>query len=334
MAGRPAKRSKSAARRPARRLRRVSLRPLWLTWTVGALVLAVLLARFAGVFWLGAVARDLDLQLCLLAMVLGAAAALLRAWPALSACSLLVLVLGLPQLLLARSTRPTPPRGPTLRVLSAHLVAASPKPADLLTELVSRKTDVAVLTAPSSEPLAELSKQAFLRNYRVLHGAPRDGAWTMLVRRELLTSSPRAARQAGGPRVRVGACDLGLRPLHVPSLFSYGQRDARRRRLRELQALPREPRTLWLGHLGSSPAAFDVEPLLAAQEVRDGRLGHGRMPSWPPALGALGVPLEHLLVHGWLRVSTLAMGAPLAPQAHRTLRATLELTEPTCRVAP
>ena len=253
-----------------------------------------------------------------------------RAWPALAACSLLVLVLGVPLLILSRSTRPTPSTGPTLRALSAHLSAASPTPADLIAELVSSKTDLAVLTAPSAGPLSELSKEASLRNYRVLSGTPPEGPWVMLVRKELLTP----ARHAKSPHVRVGACELGLRPFHVPSLFSYGQRDARRQRLRQLQALPRERRTLWLGHLGSSPSASDVQPLLATQELRDGRLGHGRMPSWPPALAWLGVPLEHVLVHGWLRVSALSTDAPLASGAHRTLRATIELTERTCRVAP
>jgi hypothetical protein len=311
----------------------VNLRPHWLSWCVAGLLFAAVLARFAGGLWLGGVLRELDVQLCVLGLLLGAVAVFQRAWPALVACSALVLTLGAPPVLLARSTRPTPSTGPTLRVLGAHLGTSIPSAAELLTELVSGKTDLAVITSDSSDPLGPLAKGDTLRNYRTLHGAP-QAPWVLLIRKELLLTPKGRATRPGGARIQVGACDLGVHPLAVPSLFVHGQRDVRGKRLLALRTLGREKRSLWLGQLGSSPGASDTRSLLDAQELRDGRLGYGRMPSWPSALGHLGVPLEHLLVHGWLRVSAFTMDSPLAAGAQRTLRATLELTEPACRGTP
>jgi hypothetical protein len=205
-------------------------------------------------------------------------------------------------------------------------------PAELLTELVSHKVDVALLTATSQSALAALGQGDTLRNYRAFHGARARAPWLLFVRQELSVGSrPKAG---SGARVRVGPCELLVQPLNVPSLFAYGERQTRHGELRELREARRESRGVWLGHLGSLPSASDVQPVMSAQELRDGRLGFGRLPSAPAALGVLGVPLEHLLVHGWLRVTAFTMDEPLAPQAQSTLRATLELTEPGCRVQP
>lgn len=285
--------------------------------------------------WLGSVAHELSFQLGLCALVLGVAAAWLRAWPALAACSLLVLGWGTPILSLARSTRPTPSTGPTLRVLSARLAAANLTPAELLTNLVSHKIDVAILSSASSSTLGPLGAGNTLRNYRLLHSKADEPPWLAFVRKELSSSpSARTAKQQAGAHVRLGSCELTVQPLSLPSLFAYSERQTRVQRLQALRSAPREQRSVWLGHLGSSPSASDVASLLDKQDLRDGRLGYGRMPSWPAALAALGIPLEHVLVHGWLRITALSMDEPLAPRAQRTLRATIELTEPSCRSQP
>ncbi len=300
-----------------------------------ALLVSAALARLDGVVWLGSVARELSFQLFLCALVLGAVAAWLRAWPALAVCSLLALWWGTPIMSMARSTRPTPSTGPTLRVLSAHLAAGNLAPSELLTDLVSHKVDVAVLSAVNNSALAPLSTASALRNYRMLRSTADEAPWLAFVRKELSSSSSaRASKQHAGVQVRLGSCELTVRPLSLPSLFDYSERQTRAERLRALRSAPRQQRSVWLGHLGSLPSASDVAPLLDKQELRDGRLGYGRMPSWPGALAALGFPLEHVLVHGWLRITALSMHEPLAARAQRTLRATIELTEPSCRSQP
>ena len=232
-----------------------------------------------------------------------------------------------------------------MRVLSAQLAAPNLSPAELLTDLVSHKIDVAVITVrvPSAlSPFFELAPEAArrpaiggLRNYRVLRSPEDASPWVLFVRNELSTApNSRNAKQQASARVRIGACELTVQPLSLPSLLAYGQREVRAARLRALRNAPRNQRSVWLGQLGSSPSASDVGSLLDAQELRDGRLGYGRLPSWPATLAGLGIPLEHVLVHGWLRVIALSMDEPLASQAQRTLRATVELTEPGCRATP
>jgi hypothetical protein len=74
-----------------------------------------------------------------------------------------------------------------------------------------------------------------------------------------------------------------------------------------------------------------MHELLARQGLRDARLGHGRMASLPGALGFLGVPRMHVLVHGWISVRDLMTRPAIAAGAQRGLTAVLELTEPRCR---
>jgi len=337
VASRAGKRPKKAPHKPFfAGWARQSLEPRGLVWAVGCLLLAALVGRFDGTFWLGLMVNELAFQLSLVALSVGAFAGWRRAWIALTACGALASWWGLPAASLARSTRPTPTTGPTLRVLAAHLGAPNLEPAALLTELVSHKVDVALLSADDAATLATLEGAPNLRNYRVLHGSADAAPWALFVRSEL-SVNPRARAGKGGAahaELRVNQCTLRVQPLSVPSLFSYGARGLRAQRLRALQKQPGDARGIWLGHLGSSPDAADVRGLVEAQDLRDGRTGYGRMSSSPAALGMLGVPNEQLLIRGWLRVTAMEMDAPLAAQAQRTLRATLEFTEPACRGRP
>jgi hypothetical protein len=67
-----------------------------------------------------------------------------------------------------------------------------------------------------------------------------------------------------------------------------------------------------------------------SQELRDARLGYGRLATAPDLLGPLGLPVDHMLLHGWILARSVSTEAPLADAMHRTLNATLELTEPRC----
>ncbi|MFT3927554.1 MAG: hypothetical protein QM778_33790 [Myxococcales bacterium] len=335
MAARPPKRTKRAVARRGSWAgwATLNLEPHWLSWAVLGCLCAAGLGRLGGMFWLGTVMEELGFQLCLVALGLGVYAALRRAWLALAVCVLLVISWGLPALSLARSTRPTPSSGPTLRVLGAHLGAATLTPAELLTELVSHKVNLAVLSANDGAALTSLRAEDTLRNYRVIHGPVPGSTWALFVRRELL--EPAGPRRAKAPRsvaqLKINRCELSVQPLSVPSVFTYGVRDARSQRLRGLQKRTSDARSIWLGQLGSAPSTADVQAVTRAQDLRDGRVGYGRMPSTPASLGPLGLPHEHLLLRGWLRVTAMSMDEPLAPQAQRTLRATLELTEPACQ---
>jgi hypothetical protein len=197
----------------------------------------------------------------------------------------------------------------------------------LLTDLISNKLDVGLLSAEDPDALSSQELPGFKRFRRA---AP-AGAWLLYVRNALAPRA-RGAISHGAVQIQLGGCAVELQPLALPALTAYPARGERKRALATLEKTPPAPRSVWLGQLGSRPDAADVAELLRRQELRDGRTGHGRMASWPAALGPLGLAREQLLVHGWLRVVSLRMDAPLVTSAGRSLRATLELTDSRCRV--
>lgn len=269
-------------------------------------------------------AQELGFWLLLSALVTGLIAGIKRAWPLLGATLCVVLVWAFPLFPLLRETRPTPQNGPTFRVMTAHLGRQALSPSSLVTELVTRKTDVAVLTAEDLQALVNLAQE--LPGYRSLHDLSPRAPWVVFVKKSLSIE-----RHKGEARIRVAGCDVLFQPFNLPSLFAYTERTQRAALITALEARPKHARSLWLGHLGSSPRAPDVSALLEKQELRDGRAGHGRLATYPSALYGLGLPHAPMLLHGWLRVLDLTADPPLNPGAHRTLRAILEVTDSHCR---
>ncbi len=322
--------ARAAPKRPARKKKparvafAVKTGPRWLAVSVGLLALLALVSQFARFIWLGAVLDQLGFWLLLCALAAAAVAGLERAWPTLAASLLVALVWALPLFPVLRETRPTPQHGPTLRVMTAHLGGSPLSPANLVTDLVSRKTDVAVLTAPTLAALSNLSRD--VPGYRSLRDLSPRAPWVAFVKKSLLGERPK-----DDARVRIAGCDVHLQPFNLPSLFAYTARTERASLLKALEARPQHARTLWLGHLGSSPRAPDVSALLTKHELRDARAGHGRLATYPASLYALGLPVDHMLLRGWLRATDLSAEAPLVNGAHRTLRATLEVTDSRCQ---
>src|SRR5690606_28355476 len=131
--------------------------------------------------------------------------------------------------------------------------------------------------------------------------------------------------------LRAGRCGARMVAVELPRLTAYTELTARARAIRALDGTASAPRSVWLGHFGSRADAHDLAPFRAHHALRDGRRGHGRTATAPSALGWLGFPLSYVLVHGWIGVRALSADEPLVNGAHRTVRATLELTEPRCR---
>lgn len=332
------KRAPSTRARP-RALGKGSQAPRFLTGVVAALGVATLLGQFDRAIWLGSVAQEFGFLLFLVAVCAAGFAAYRRAIPALLGSLAIVVAWALPLVPLLRDTRPTPQNGPTLRVASSHLTTASLSPSDLVTFLVSNKVEVGLLTADHLTQLTELAKG--LPGYQSHHELSPQGPWVLFVKKALASPLSRSqARDTEKPstrrdalRVRVSGCDIHVQPLNVVSLLSYRQRSARTQALKALSARPKHPRSLWLGHLGSSPKAADVQPLLSGLDLRDGRSGHGRIATYPAFLYGLGFPHDALLLQGWLRVTDLRADPPLEKGAHRTLRATIEITDSSCKAA-
>lgn len=324
--------SKTRRRKRARfgpRLREL-VRPTPLWGVAGGVLALALIAELEAYVWLGAWAGELGLHLLLFALGVAVVCAVRRAWVALAATLAACLLLTAPLWPLLRGTRPTPAGGPSLRVWVGRLNEPSLSPAQLLSQLVPQRIELAALTAPSAEALAPLSTR--LRGYTTVRSGEGTAPGLLLVKDGLLAkgapvrTSPQAQAQ-----LQLGRCRLGARVVNLPSLLSYGALDARAEAIAGLGKEKPLARSVWLGHFGSRAEAADLSAVLSTHGLRDGRAGHGRMATTPAALGMLGLPRDHVLVHGWLRTTAMDVKDAPAPGAHRALTATLELTESRCR---
>ena len=56
----------------------------------------------------------------------------------------------------------------------------------------------------------------------------------------------------------------------------------------------------------------------ATVALRDSRIGIGQLASWPTAFGALGIPIDHVLVGGAIAVNGRVLGEVIASD-HRPI---------------
>jgi hypothetical protein len=292
-----------------------------------ALLLALsLLALVAPYVWVGALIQELGFHLALVAAAIAIVALFRRAW---LAALLFVIGAGLfvvPLAPLYRETLPTPQAGPIVRV-STHYLAGEALPLDVLHRYLTRaQPDAVALTG-----LVETSSfGARVGPYKVVRG--NDELRSVLLVQSALAVSTRERIGAHPTQLlRAGRCQARLVAVDLPPLAAYTSLEARARRIAALSTLPNTPRSVWFGHFGSRADAHDLGAFRSRHELRDGRLGHGRTATGPGALGPLGFPLSSVLVHGWISVRELDSEPPIVSGAHRSVRATLELTEARCR---
>lgn len=296
----------------------------WLDpWLVVA-ALALLLCELEAYVWLGALLGELRLQLALL-HALGAAAAL--AWKRFPRGALLLVCALLwcaPLWPYVRAARPTPQHGPALELVQQHLASAALTPATLGRFLASERPDVLSLTGLRPRAAAALMRGASGYRQLALRDATED---LLLARSELIAAQP------GKAALRVGRCNVELSQVQLPSLFDARAQSVRQGAITKLTRAQLGARHVLIGHFGSRSEAADLQALIETQALRDARLGHGLLASAPAALGALGLPVDQLLLRGWLLVRDAAALPPITVGAHRALAVTLELTEPRCAVS-
>jgi len=276
--------------------------------------------------WLGSVMHELAFHLALCAALVALVALLRRAWLAASLLLLLTALFASPMLPLYRATRPTPQAGPLLRIATAHLAGSTLGREQLSRWLTRERPDALALTGVADG--AELGTG--LGGYRALRGNA-DLRALLLVQNALVVPGRERVGAHPTQAIRAGRCQARLVAVELPPLAVYTTLSARARSISALTKMPSAPRSVWFGHFGSRADAHDLTAFSAHHSLRDGRLGHGRSATAPGSLGPLGFPLSNVLVHGWISVREFEVSEPLVTGAHRTLRATLELTEARCR---
>ncbi len=274
--------------------------------------------------YLGALLRELGFHLALATLLLVAWALVQRWFLAASAALGVAALFALPLVPFYRSTLPTPQYGPTLRVASAHLDGAELTSEALSAWLARERPDAVALTG-----LRTALGQASFESYRVARSG--DQRALLLVQSALAVAQRDGLQGHASMLVRAGRCQARVVTLQLPSLANYTELRQRARRIEAARALPSAPRSVWLGQLGSRAQALDLAGFIDAHQLRDARLGHGRLATEPASLGPLGFPLADILVHGWIGVRELTVVSSPVASAPRALTAVLELTEPRCR---
>jgi hypothetical protein len=286
-----------------------------------AVAAAVALSLLDAYVWIGALLSELAFPTALVALALALFYALkwqFARTALLFACALFFVRGSLPFL---RSTRPTPEHGPTLRIVQLHAAEAPLSAAGVARFLAQTNADVASLTG-----LREQDRALAREHAGYVHIASAERGSKLLVKNALHVSP----HLGPGTYVRLGRCNVEIVQVDLPSLFLPMALNERRRRIAQLAHASRQPRRIYVGHFGSDSSAADLAPLRENEEIRDARLGHGRLATVPDLLGPLGLPVDQILLHGWILARSVDSGPPLADGMHRTLMATLELTEPRC----
>jgi hypothetical protein len=301
----------------------------------GVFLVAWLIGLLEPWLYLGALVRELGFHLAIAALMTMTWALARRLLLASAALAGIALLFALPLAPFYRDTKPTPQAGPTLRVASAHLNGAQLSSEALAAWLARERPDVVALTGLRSD-----LGQASFESYRVARSS--DLRSLLLVQSALVVpktevrgASTREQKETlrahASVLVRAGRCQARVVTLELPAIAAYTELDTRSRLIEAARSLPSAPRSVWLGQLGSRAQAHDLQAFFAEHQLRDARIGHGRLATAPASLGPLGFPLSDVLVHGWISVRELHAGPPIVEGAHRALTAVLELTEPRCR---
>ncbi|HEX5656216.1 MAG TPA: hypothetical protein VFX59_03435 [Polyangiales bacterium] len=290
----------------------------------GALLAVWALGLLEPWLYLGALVRELGFHLALLALAGVVFALVRRYFVAAAALAGVAVLFALPLWPFYRATKPTPQSGPLLRVASLHLNGAELSSDTLAAWLARERPDAVALTGLRSD-----LGQASFDTYRVARSS--DLRALLLVQAALAVPQRETLRGHASMLVRAGRCQARVVTLELPAIAAYAELDVRARMIDAARRLHSAPRSVWLGQLGSRAEAHDLQAFFADHQLRDARLGHGRLATAPASLGPLGFPLSSALVHGWISVRELNVMPPIVDGAHGSLTAVLELTEPRCR---
>lgn len=294
--------------------------------TAGSLAAAWVVGLLEADLWLGAAVRELGFHLAQFALFAAGAALLMRLWVPAALLFMLALAHAYPLLPLYRGALRTPQRGPVLRIATAHIGGFLLDEPTLLGFLNRERPDALALTGLRPHPVAHR-----IGSYRVTRGEGSASSIALLVQSALITAAASTKEDLPTQWVRAGRCQARVVAVELPLLLDLGARSERHARLERLAAAESAPRSIFLGHLGSRAEAHDLQHFEEHHQLRDSRIGHGRTATSPAALGPFGLPLSHVLVHGWISVRELSAAAPLIHGADRTVTSVLELTEPRCR---
>ena len=204
-----------------------------------------------------------------------------------------------------------------LRVASLNVECGNRSFAEMRAFVRESDADVLLLIEVEPETLAALEPE--LRAYPQRLEVPRPDPFGIALYSRLPMQAERvddlgttrmpailAELELGGSRVRL----LGVHLLPPLSASNAAERDRALERAVETLCSRPEPSIL-LGDLNTTPWAESLERLAYSRGLRDARLGHGVLPSWPADSWLLRIPIDHCLLRGDWHVRSARVGEPL-----------------------
>lgn len=175
-------------------------------------------------------------------------------------------------------------------------------------EIRSVAPDVVALAEIDAAGLAELRLRLPEYRYHIVREiGPRTAGIAMLSK-----IAPKSMRlvdtEQGGSPLAVGVFEIDGRlrtviaahPMPPSRLTWFEARNAYLERLAEMvRTLSGE--VILVGDINAAPWSRYVAAFLERSSLRDTRIGFGVLPTWPAALGPLGVPIDHAFISRGLR---------------------------------
>lgn len=312
----------------------------WLALIVGRLGLVLsgagtVLAWTASWFWLGELASHLVLQWLLLSGLSALLLVLVRR-PRLSLVAAVFVILHamtLVQSSEASSDAETSSESVAFTVASLNLRAGNQQHEEVLELINSLNADLIVcleVTPPWAASLERLRGE-----FRFQQLSPREHAFGMAV----LSRNPMAAKEflplgLDRPqmlvRVPLGGDQVWyLGATHVDPPVRPQMAVNRDACLDEWsnELLAQDSPAVMIGDFNVTPWSPVFKELVSPIKWRDSRLGFGNQPTWPSALGGLGIPIDHALVTSGVSVSNRSTFA-IPGSDHRGLLLELSIASP------
>jgi endonuclease/exonuclease/phosphatase (EEP) superfamily protein YafD len=276
-------------------------------------------ALAARLWWAFDLFSHFRLQYLAAAVVLGALALAVRAYPVALACILVALVHGWAVKDLWLGAAPVPPGGAPLRVAAANVLNSNPTPERVLDFVRGSGADLVVLIdARSKRWRPILAAIGGLYPYRVPEDW-REGGQVLLFSREPVVADAvvppgTAPRPFLVARLATGAGTPLVVAVHPTSPSPTEAVDTRERDL-ELGRIADAIEGLAgpvivAGDFNTSPWSPRFRDLVAATGLRDAALGQGWIGTWPAWFWPALVPIDHVLVGGPVAVASLRRGPP------------------------
>ena len=213
---------------------------------------------------------------------------------------------------------------PNFSIVTFNTFVLNPQPEAVKGYLQAQDADLVVLLEATPRMAAAVAPAA--AEYPFRYAADRNGTRGFLVFSRLPLTFVAQREDGGWAQFMLThngqAVDLFVVHTRAPhSAESVTQRNWQLGELGRAVAGAAHP-VLLVGDLNTSPWTAAFRDLLAVGGLHDGRRGLALAGTWPSIAGALGTPIDHVLVSEDLRVTALAAG-PGSGSDHRPVAATI-----------